>query len=46
MCHLSSENADKDSFIEKMKNAVNGANVGVAEQGKSWILNNPSKCPF
>lgn len=46
MCHLSSENADKDSFIEKMKNAVNGANVDVAEQGKSWILNNPSKCPF
>lgn len=46
MCHLSSENADKDSFIEKMKNAVNGANVDVAEQGKSWSLNNPSKCPF
>lgn len=46
MCHLSSENADKDSFIEKMKNAVNGANVDVAEQGKSWVLNNPSKCPF
>lgn len=46
MCHLSSENADKDSFIEKMKNAVNGANVDVAKQGKSWILNNPSKCPF
>lgn len=46
MCHLSSENADKDSFIEKMKNAVNGANVDVVEQGKSWSLNNPSKCPF
>lgn len=46
MCHLSSENADRDSFIEKMKNAVNGANVDVAEQGKSWILNNPRKCPF
>lgn len=46
MCHLSSENADKDSFIAKMKNAVNMANVEVAEQGKSWILNNPSKCPF
>lgn len=46
MCHLSSENADSDSFIKKMKNAVNGANVDVAEQGKSWILNNPSKCPF
>lgn len=46
MCHLSSENADKDSFIEKMKNAVNGANVDVAEQGKSWILQNPNSCPF
>lgn len=46
MCHLSSENADKDSFVAKMENAVNGANVDVAEQGKSWILNNPSKCPF
>ena len=46
MCHLSSENADSDSFIKKMKNAVNGANVDVAGQGKSWILNNPSKCPF
>lgn len=46
MCHLSSENADKDSFIEKMKNAVNGANVDVAEQGKSWSLQNPNSCPF
>nr|DAK72533.1 MAG TPA: YycJ-like MBL-fold protein [Caudoviricetes sp.] len=46
MCHLSSENADSDSFIEKMKNAVNGASVDVAEQGKSWILQNPNSCPF
>lgn len=46
MCHLSSENADKDSFIEKMKNAVNGANVDVAEQGKEWLLANPNECPF
>lgn len=46
MCHLSSENADKDSFIEKMKNAVNGANVDVAAAGKSWDLKNPSECPF
>lgn len=46
MCHLSSENADKDSFIEKMKKVACGVNVDVAEQGKSWILNNPSKCPF
>lgn len=46
MCHLSSENADKDSFIEKMKNAVNGANVDVAVAGKIWDLKNPSECPF
>lgn len=46
MCHLSSENANKDSFIEKMKNAVNGANVDVAEQGKSWILRKGDECPF
>lgn len=46
MCHLSSENADKDSFIEKMKNAVNEANVDVAVAGKSWDLKNPSECPF
>lgn len=46
MCHLSSENADKDSFIAKMKNAVNVANVDVAEQGKSWILRKGDECPF
>lgn len=46
MCHLSSENADKDSFVEKMKNAVNGANVDVAERNKEWLLANPNECPF
>lgn len=46
MCHLSNENADKDSFIEKMKNAVNRANVDVAEQGKSWILRKGDEPPF
>ena len=46
MCHLSSENSDSDSFIAKMKNAVNGANVDVAEQGKSWILRKGDECPF
>lgn len=46
MCHLSSENADSDSFIEKMKNAVNGANVDVAECNKEWLLANPNECPF
>lgn len=46
MCHLSSENADKDSFIAKMKNAANVANVDVAVAGRSWDLKNPSECPF
>lgn len=46
MCHLSAENADRDSFIEKMKNAVNGANVDVAERNKEWLLANPNECPF
>lgn len=46
MCHLSSENADKDSFIEKMKKVAYGANVDVAECNKEWLLRNPNKCPF
>ena len=46
MCHLSSENADSDSFIEKMKRVACGANVDVAVAGKSWDLKNPSECPF
>lgn len=46
MCHLSSENADKDSFIAKMKNAVNEANVDVAERNKEWILRKGDECPF
>ena len=46
MCHLSAENSDKDSFISKMENAVNGANVDAAEPGKSWILRKGDECPF
>lgn len=46
MCHLSSENADSGSFIKKMKKVACGANVDVAESGKSWDLKNPSECPF
>lgn len=46
MCHLSSENSDRDSFIEKMKKVACGANVDVAAAGKSWDLKNPSECPF
>jgi phosphoribosyl 1,2-cyclic phosphodiesterase len=46
MCHLSSENADKDSFIEKMKKVACGANVDVAEPGKEWVLRKGDECPF
>ena len=46
MCHLSSENADSDSFIEKMKKVAGNANIDVAVAGKSWDLKNPSECPF
>ena len=46
MCHLSRENADSDSFIEKMKKVACGANVDAAAAGKSWDLKNPSECPF
>ena len=46
MCHLSSENADRDSFVEKMKKVAKNANVDVAAAGKSWELKNPSECPF
>lgn len=46
MCHLSSKNADRDSFIEKMKKVACGANVNVAEPNGDWTLRNPRKCPF
>lgn len=46
MCHLSSENAYSDIFIEKMKKVACGVNVDVAVAGKSWDLKNPNKCPF
>lgn len=46
MCHLSAENSDSDSFIEKMKKVAGNANVDVAATGKSWDLKNPNECPF
>lgn len=46
MCHLSSENADRDSFIEKMKKVAYGTNVDVAERGKEWVLRKGDECPF
>lgn len=38
MCHLSADNADKDKFIERMKEACPTANVDVAEPNKEWWL--------
>lgn len=46
MCHLSAENADSGSFIEKMKKVAYEANVDVAERDKEWLLANPNECPF
>ena len=46
MCHLSSENSDRDSFIGKMKKVACGANVDVAEPGKEWVLRKGDECPF
>lgn len=46
MCHLSSENADRDSFIEKMRKVAYRANVDVAECNKEWILRKGDECPF
>jgi phosphoribosyl 1,2-cyclic phosphodiesterase len=46
MCHLSAENSDRDSFIEKMKKVAYGANVDVAERGKEWVLRKGDECPF
>lgn len=46
MCHLSSENADSDSFVEKMKKVARNANVDVAQPGNEWLLRNPNECPF
>ena len=46
MCHLSSENADRDSFVEKMKKVACGVNVDVAAPDKELVLSNPNECPF
>lgn len=46
MCHLSSENSDRDSFIDKMKKVACGANVCVAERGLEILLRKEGECPF
>ena len=46
MCHLSSENADSDSFIKKMKKVAHAANVYVATPNKECILRRGDEPPF
>lgn len=46
MCHLSSENSDGDSFIEKMKKVAPAVNVDVAERNKEWVLRKGDEPPF
>ena len=46
MCHLSSENADKDLFVDKMKKVDCMANVCVAERGLDVELRKKGECPF
>ena len=46
MCHLSSENADGDSFISRMKKAAPAANVDVAKPNKEWVLRKGDEPPF
>ena len=46
MCHLSTENADRDSFIEKMKKVARNANVDVAEPGNELVLRKGDEPPF
>ena len=46
MCHLSSENADKELFVDKMKKVACMANVCVAERGLEVELRKKGECPF
>lgn len=46
MCHLSKDNADPDSFIEKMQKVAPQANVYVARKGLEVELRRADECPF
>lgn len=47
MCHLSSENADPDSFIQKMRGVVPATcDVLVAIPGMELVLRKGDECPF
>ena len=46
MCHLSKDNAEPDSFIEKMQKVAPQANVYVARKGLEVELRRADECPF
>ena len=46
MCHLSKDNAEPDSFIEKMQKVAPQANVYVAHKGLEVELRRADECPF
>lgn len=46
MCHLSKNNAEPDSFIEKMQKVAPQANVYVARKGLEVELRRADECPF
>ena len=46
MCHLSKDNAEPDSFIEKMQKVSPQANVYVARKGLEVELRRADECPF
>lgn len=46
MCHLSKDNAEPDSFIEKMQKVSPQANVYVAHKGLEVELRRADECPF
>jgi phosphoribosyl 1,2-cyclic phosphodiesterase len=43
VCHLSTSNADKEEILAEVKKVAGNANVGIAEKGKSFNLD---ECPF
>ena len=46
MCHLSKDNAEPDSFIEKMQKVAPQANVYVEHKGLEVELRRADECPF
>ena len=46
LCHLGNGSSDKNRIIAEIKKVAVGANVDIAEPGKSYKLKNPGECPF